>query len=211
MLRFYQNLGFREMGQRLGKTEEAARKQTNRALEKLSGLLARRGAVVPATTLATGLTSAASTAAPAALAQAISQSAVAGASLLTTATILTHTIQAMSTGKVVGSTAGLCLALGLIPTVTQWHTNQELKWQVASLQQALQIRNQSGSTGAAASSPRIATGTTVGSLALPSVDDLLGRAKARNSSCRRTVMINRTVRPPRANVGSTKIVPVMRH
>lgn len=55
MLRFYENQGFREIGQALGRGEDAARKRVASALEKLSASLRRRGTVLPAAALAAGL------------------------------------------------------------------------------------------------------------------------------------------------------------
>jgi RNA polymerase sigma factor (sigma-70 family) len=67
MLRFLQQKSLRDVGDSLGTTEEAAKKRVSRALEKLRGLLARRGVVVPAAALAIGLSQLPVFAAPAAL------------------------------------------------------------------------------------------------------------------------------------------------
>ena len=47
LLRFYQRKTFGEVAGAIGATEEAARKRVSRAVEKLRGLLARRGVAVP--------------------------------------------------------------------------------------------------------------------------------------------------------------------
>ncbi len=57
MLRFHTGLGFREMGETLGKTEDACRKQVSRALSHLARLLGkqRSAATLSVTALAAGL------------------------------------------------------------------------------------------------------------------------------------------------------------
>lgn len=67
ILRFLRQQSFREVAATLGLTEEAAKKRVTRALEKLRGLLARRGVVIPAAVLAAGLSQLTLTAAPAGL------------------------------------------------------------------------------------------------------------------------------------------------
>src|SRR5262245_51440790 len=67
VLRFLQQKSLRDVGDTLGTSEEAAKKRVSRALEKLRGLLARRGLVVPAAALAIGLSQLPVFAAPAAL------------------------------------------------------------------------------------------------------------------------------------------------
>jgi RNA polymerase sigma factor (sigma-70 family) len=52
VLRFFEGLGFKEVGTALGLTENAARMRVERSLEKLHGLLARRGVNSTASTLA---------------------------------------------------------------------------------------------------------------------------------------------------------------
>jgi RNA polymerase sigma factor (sigma-70 family) len=67
LLRFLQQKSFRDVGDTMGTSEEAAKKRVSRALEKLRSLLARRGVVVPAAALAIGLSQLPAFAAPAAL------------------------------------------------------------------------------------------------------------------------------------------------
>ncbi|MES2438878.1 MAG: sigma-70 family RNA polymerase sigma factor [Verrucomicrobiota bacterium] len=55
LLRYSEGLSFSEAATRTGRKEAALRQQTSRALEKLSGMLRRRGVAVPAATLTTGL------------------------------------------------------------------------------------------------------------------------------------------------------------
>jgi RNA polymerase sigma factor (sigma-70 family) len=55
LLRFYESKSLRETGEELGISEEAARKRTARALEKLRKLLTGRGVVCPAATVVLAL------------------------------------------------------------------------------------------------------------------------------------------------------------
>ena len=55
LLRYSEGLTFSEAARRTGRKEAALRQQVGRAVEKLSGMLRRRGVSVPAATLTTGL------------------------------------------------------------------------------------------------------------------------------------------------------------
>ena len=80
LLRFYEQLDFRSVGQAMGTNEAAAQKRVSRALGKLQGLLKHRGITLSAVALGTLLTAHAVTAAPAGLAVGISGAALTGAS-----------------------------------------------------------------------------------------------------------------------------------
>jgi RNA polymerase sigma factor (sigma-70 family) len=77
LLRFYQDQSLREVGSRLGVSEEAAKKRVARALEKLRGLLIRRGVTLPVAALAGLLASNAVQSAPAGLAAVVGAQALA--------------------------------------------------------------------------------------------------------------------------------------
>ena len=55
LLRYNEGLTFSQAAKRTGRKEAALRQQASRAVEKLSGMLRRRGVCVPAATLTTGL------------------------------------------------------------------------------------------------------------------------------------------------------------
>ena len=88
VLRYLENRHLREVGAELGISEDAARMRANRALERLRGVLGRRGVSVTAVLLGTALVSGTSSAVPAGLAGAITTTALA-ATIVTTATITT--------------------------------------------------------------------------------------------------------------------------
>jgi RNA polymerase sigma factor (sigma-70 family) len=79
LLRFYERLDFRSVGEAMGTNEAAAQKRVSRALEKLHTLLKRRGVTLSVATLGVALTVEAVKAAPAGMAASISGAAVAGA------------------------------------------------------------------------------------------------------------------------------------
>jgi uncharacterized protein YchJ len=79
VLRFFEGRDLRAVGLALATNDDAAQKRVARALEKLRGLLARRGVALPASALAAGLSAHAATAAPASLAAAVSTAALASA------------------------------------------------------------------------------------------------------------------------------------
>lgn len=93
LLRFFERRTFRDIGEALGASEEAARKRVERGVERLRGLLAERGVTATAAGLAAGIAANAVQAAPAALAGEIS----ALATLSAPAAIQTALIQSSQT------------------------------------------------------------------------------------------------------------------
>lgn len=81
LLRYFENKSFAEVAVALCASEAAAKKRVQRALEKLRGLLARRGIVVPVALLAGTLTVHAAPAAPAGMVAAAASATSAGASV----------------------------------------------------------------------------------------------------------------------------------
>ena len=78
LLRFFERKTAREIGQRLGISEEAAQKRVHRAVDRLRSIFVSRGLAVPSASLAGVLTIHAVHAAPAALASSVTAVAVAG-------------------------------------------------------------------------------------------------------------------------------------
>lgn len=146
--RFYEGLSFRELGARAGKTEEAAKKQAQRALERLRQHLGRRRVTLSVTALAGLLgTELSSAALPPALAASLSTSAVAAASTVTAGaagSLATHILAAMSTTKALASAAALLL---LLLATDHWQQQRlaALKEHAAQATQRLEARRAAGS------------------------------------------------------------------
>lgn len=115
LLRFFEQLDFRAVGQALGSTEDAARMRVNRALGKLHGLLNQRGIALSAGALAAGLAAEAVTAAPAGLASTIAGTALASAASTGT-TMTAFKLMTMTKLKlaIVGTVAAAAVAAPLI-------------------------------------------------------------------------------------------------
>ena len=109
MLRYFENRTAAQAAEHLGLTTEAAQKRTERALERLAGVMRRRGAAVAAAAVAGGLTSQLGHAAPAgfavrALPHILSAPASAGG-----ASLFLHTLVTMKATHAAALTALLAL------------------------------------------------------------------------------------------------------
>ena len=114
LLRFFEQHDFRSIGQALGSTEDAARMKVSRALDKLRGLLQRRGFTTSAATLSLVLSADAAQTAPIGLAATISAAAgLAGKTLATTATATVTKGIAMTTIQKAFITATIAAAIGV--------------------------------------------------------------------------------------------------
>jgi RNA polymerase sigma factor (sigma-70 family) len=112
LLRFFEQLDLRAVGDALGTSEEAARKRVSRALDQLHFKLTRRGITLSAAALGTALAAEAVTAAPPSLAAATMAAALSGTAT-TTATVLTATkAMAMTTLQKAALTATLAIVAG---------------------------------------------------------------------------------------------------
>lgn len=118
VLRFFERWQFRAIGEALGTSEGAAQKRVERALEKLRGLLRRRGVALSAAALALAVSGVSASAAPAGLAAAVSSSALAGAHTGAGATMSTLKILAMTKLKIaiISALAVAALAAGTVTT-----------------------------------------------------------------------------------------------
>ncbi len=79
LLRFYERLDLRSIGEALGSSENAAQKRVSRALDQLHSILTHRGVTLSAAALSAILAGEAVTAAPAGLAASVVSTALAGA------------------------------------------------------------------------------------------------------------------------------------
>jgi RNA polymerase sigma factor (sigma-70 family) len=114
-LRFFERRDFRAVGEALGSTEDAAQKRVTRALEKLRGVLVRRGVAVSVAGLAVTLGAHAVTAAPAGLAASITTATLAGAKAGSSLTVTLVKLMAMSKLKVaVGAAVAAAIGMTLV-------------------------------------------------------------------------------------------------
>jgi hypothetical protein len=114
--RYRDRLTFSEVARRTGRSEAALRQQAGRALEKLGGLLQRRGVGVPVATVAAGLGTILTETSSASAAGAISSAAIASAATNGGSWIAWVTILTMSTKKnmlVIGLIATLIAVVGV--------------------------------------------------------------------------------------------------
>jgi RNA polymerase sigma factor (sigma-70 family) len=142
LLRFFEGLDFRAIGQAIGANEAAAQKRVSRALEKLNRRVAKQGVTFSAATLAGALTSQAVAAAPARMAAHIA-SAVLISAPKTASTLSIFQIMAASKSK--AAIAAVCFAAAILtPILVHLQANRNL----SSLEQI--IAQQSVDLGAIA-------------------------------------------------------------
>ena len=133
LLRFFDQLGFRAVGERMGSNENAARMRVNRALEKLQVLLKNRGVTFPAAALGTALAVGFVSEAPVGLAATVAGTALAklasgGASV----PFLKFMAKSNPKLTIVGGTAVAALSVSL---VIQHQSLAELRAQNRTLQE----------------------------------------------------------------------------
>src|SRR5262249_17999751 len=140
LARFFEQRDFREVGETLGSTEEAARKRVNRALEKLHLLLTQRGVTLSVAALGSVLATEAVTAAPAGLAAGVAAGAVAGAAV-SNATSLTI-LKIMGMTKLKAGIAAAIVAALAVPLVVQHRAQTRLQQENEALQKKVQTMGQ---------------------------------------------------------------------
>jgi RNA polymerase sigma factor (sigma-70 family) len=131
VLRFLEERSLRDVGQVLGVQENAARMRVERALEKLRGLLARRGVTSSAGGLAAALAVGVITPAPQALAASIACGAVSGAA----GASATLTLMKFMSATKIGLISALAVAAVAVPA---WQ--QTRLWQARAESAQLQAR-----------------------------------------------------------------------
>lgn len=130
LLRFFKGLGYSEIGARLGLSENAARKRTDRALEALRSRLVRRGLTSTAAALSTTLAHAATTPAAEALATKIAAVALTSAP----AGALSSLVTLLMMNKLTIPILSAALAAGL--TTAVWSaTHPDRSAEIAALEQ----------------------------------------------------------------------------
>jgi RNA polymerase sigma factor (sigma-70 family) len=133
LLRFFEQLEFRAVGEILGTNEDAARKRVSRALDKLHVMLTRHGVALSAAALGAGLAADAVIAAPVGMAASVATAAL-GATAAGGATLTIVKIMSMTKIKIAIVSAVVAAALAT-PIVVQRQTIQELRRENEALRQ----------------------------------------------------------------------------
>ncbi len=128
LLRFFENRSLAEVGERLQVTENTARMRVDRALDRLQGLLARRGLTSTSAALAAGFTQQAIAAAPAGLAASVTSVALSAAAASGGTTMIF-----MSMAKVKIAAAAAVIIAGAAGLYVQHHDVVSLREQVTEL------------------------------------------------------------------------------
>jgi RNA polymerase sigma factor (sigma-70 family) len=116
LLRFFKQQSFKEVAQRLGTTEEGAKKRVTRALRTLAHLMAQRGVMVSAAVLAATITANGASPAPVGLAFSVA-SLAGGKGVVASSSVLTLTkgtsiFMAWSKSKAIVATSVILLVAG---------------------------------------------------------------------------------------------------
>ncbi len=111
LLHFFEGRSFPRIAESLGKSTAAVQKQSQRALEKLAGLLRGKGVALSLSVIATGLSSELAKAAPISMVQSATAAALAGSATLPTGTVLLMTLKSKALIPVALLVAAMPLAL----------------------------------------------------------------------------------------------------
>jgi RNA polymerase sigma factor (sigma-70 family) len=134
LLRYFEKRQLGEVGAKLGVSEDAARKRVDRALEKLRGLLARRGVTSTSAALVVILGANTIAAAPVGTAASIAGAAIASAAVGTGGTLTILKFMAMSKLKV-GLVGAVVVAGVATPLVIQNQSQSKLRAENQQLRQ----------------------------------------------------------------------------
>lgn len=133
VLRFLKRQDFRAVGAALGISEDSAQKRVSRALEKLRGILSRRGVSLTTTALTSVLATQAVTAAPAGLAVTVTAASLAAATQTGTALTL---LKLMAATKIKAGILGAIIIASIVtPLVIQNRAQARLRDQDVALRQ----------------------------------------------------------------------------
>ena len=166
MLRYYEGLGFAEIGDRLRLNENTARMRTERALERLRSALTRRGVTSTAMVLAMGLAESTAGAVPAQFAGAVSATAVAEAANLGT---VAGIIVLMSTPKIITGAAALIALASLGVAVFEAQQEHQTDNEIAALRNERDLlRGQLASSRTPSTAPKASPAGTGDPAGVPS-------------------------------------------
>ena len=135
LLRYFENQPFREVGRRLGVSDDAAQKRVGRAMEQLRTFFNTRGVAVSAGGLVVLITSNAVQAAPVGLVATISAAALGGAALSTsTLTTITKSIAMTTFQKILVTTSVVVTAGAIAIAINQARQNAKLREEIQAAQ-----------------------------------------------------------------------------
>ncbi len=134
LLRYFENKSFREVGQVIGASEDAAQKRVSRAIDRLRGFLAERKVTVGAGALALAISSNAVQSAPAGLSGVIVAGAAIGASSISTSTAVTVAKSLVMT-TLQKTVVAVIVAGAVGATIYQTHRVSKFSQQVQVLEQ----------------------------------------------------------------------------
>ncbi len=126
LLRFFEKRQLSNVGERLGVSEEAARKRVDRALEKLRGLLVRKGVTSTSAALVLALGTHTIAAAPAGMVASIAGAAIASTAVTTGGTLTIVKLMAMSKLKL-GLISAVLVAGVATPLIVQNQTRATMR------------------------------------------------------------------------------------
>jgi len=129
LLRYLEGCDYTQVGAKLALTDNAARMRVDRAVDKLRGLLARRGVTSTAAALSVALANQAIVAAPAGLAASVTGAALAGTTTAATFTFMSLTKLQLGLAAAVAVTGAGIYAV-------QEHNNEALRTELSSVPDA---------------------------------------------------------------------------
>ncbi len=143
LLRFFEKRDFSSVGNSMGTSEEAARKRVDRALNKLHGLLTRRGVALSVTGLSVVLAAEVVSAAPVGMAAQITSTALATAAVGTAASGTIFQLITMSKIKVAIITGAIVAVGAIIPVALNHQKHARIDRENAALREKLAKLEQS--------------------------------------------------------------------
>ena len=177
VLRFLESRSFREVGEQLGISEDAARMRSGRALEELREVMGKEGIVATVALLTGAMTTGTTIAVPAGLGVAIVSTVLAGATTVAaTTTGGTTTLMKLFSLKTAGSLVGA----GAVAVATVYFVTQHQKTSPSSNNQPMIAANQTSSVSPVANDSAATKEPTPGPLANFSGKQVTGGPSATN-------------------------------
>jgi RNA polymerase sigma factor (sigma-70 family) len=159
MLRFFESRSIRDIASLTGKSEASVRKVLERSLQRLSGLLRRRGVATNGTALGVML-SAHSLLAPPASASAVAAGALSASNVAGTALVGASPLRFLGSHTFL-KTAGVALLVAAVPVFMLWRQNDNLQKDLGALQETTRASGTPSRVRPAAETPPVAPAPAV--------------------------------------------------